>query len=94
MSEVLDVGGAQAGGIMLAGQITDGIVTPIVGLFSDKFTTRIGKRKPWYIGGTAIVAVSFGFIWQNCLICIGNNSEGLKVFWYALFASLFNIGWA
>jgi Na+/melibiose symporter-like transporter len=63
LAEVLDIGGAAAGGVMLAGQITDGIVTPIVGIFSDKFTTKIGKRKPWYIAGTAIVAVSFGFIW-------------------------------
>jgi Na+/melibiose symporter-like transporter len=69
-------------------------VTPIVGLYSDKFNTRIGKRKPWYIAGTIIVTIAFGFIWQDCLICMYNDSIALKVFWYALFASLFNIGWA
>ena len=34
--------------VLLAGQLADGIFTPIVGYFSDKFNTRCGKRMPWY----------------------------------------------
>lgn len=33
---------------ILIGQIVDGISTPLVGLFSDRIHTRIGKRMPWY----------------------------------------------
>lgn len=33
---------------MLVGQIVDGFTTPLVGYFSDKYNSRIGKRKPWY----------------------------------------------
>jgi len=44
---------------MLSGQVADGITTPIVGLFSDRCSTRIGSRAPWYIAGTIIVLPSF-----------------------------------
>ena len=44
---------------MLSGQIADGVTTPIVGLASDRFKTRIGSRAPWYILGTIIVLPSF-----------------------------------
>ncbi len=33
---------------ILIGQIVDGIMTPLVGAFSDRIHTSIGKRKPWY----------------------------------------------
>ena len=81
----------------MAGQLADGIFTPIVGLYSDKFETKIGKRKPWYIVGTLIVPVSFFFVFEDCYPC-NAVSESSKVvvaiIWYCFFASLFNIGWA
>lgn len=48
-----------AASALLAGQICDGIATPIVGLLSDKFDTKIGKRKPWYIVGVILVVTCF-----------------------------------
>lgn len=44
---------------LLAGQICDGIATPIIGMLSDKIHTSIGQRKPWYIGGLVIVLLCF-----------------------------------
>ena len=52
LTEVLEIGASAAGGVMLAGQITDGVCTPLVGFFSDKFNSPLGKREPWYILGT------------------------------------------
>lgn len=40
--------GYYVGICILVGQIVDGLVTPLVGAFSDRIHTRIGKRKPWY----------------------------------------------
>ena len=48
-----------AGFVMLSGQIADGITTPLVGFFSDKTNTKIGKRTPWYIFGTLFVVPTF-----------------------------------
>lgn len=44
---------------LLSGQITDGIMTPIVGVLSDKYTTRWGKRMPWYYFGFCMVIPCF-----------------------------------
>lgn len=51
-----------AGLAVLSGQITDGIMTPITGILSDKFNTRWGKRYPWYFVGTIIVFPCFAGI--------------------------------
>ena len=78
--------------VLLAGQISDAIATPLVGIFSDKTTTRLGKRTPWYIGGTILVAFSFTLIFFSILP--SDSSENDKLIYYSVCASLFNIGWA
>ena len=91
LNDVLRVSSAAAGSVMLVGQICDGLATPLVGFFSDKTNTRIGRRMPWYILGTCIVPTCFFFIWQDCYICGGS---GLEIVWYSFFAGTFNVGWA
>lgn len=44
---------------LLSGQIADGLFTPIVGVLSDKFDTRCGKRTPWFIFGSILVVPTF-----------------------------------
>lgn len=84
--------------MILAGQLADGIFTPIVGLYSDKFNTKLGKRKPWYILGTIIVPISFFFVFEECYPCelagSGSTRMTVAIIWYCFFASLFNVGWA
>jgi len=50
---------------MLAGQIADAISTPLVGCTSDRFSTRYGKRTPWYIGGFIILIFSTILTWRS-----------------------------
>lgn len=49
-------------------------------------------RRPWYIFGTVLVPLSFFFVWEECWPCGGNVAS--EIAWYAVFASLFNVGWA
>jgi len=88
--------GKYAGLVLLFGQVADGLATPIVGAFSDRFNTRLGKRTPWYIFGFILGTISFIFIFQESLIktLTGNNSEEARLLNYIIFASLYNIGWA
>lgn len=44
---------------VLSGQFADGLMTPLVGILSDKFNTPCGKRTPWYIFGTLFVVPTF-----------------------------------
>ena len=45
--------------------MSDAICTPLVGYLSDRTTTKIGKRMPWYIGGSIMVAITLFFVWND-----------------------------
>lgn len=79
-----------AASAILAGQICDGIATPVVGLLSDKTHTRIGQRKPWYIGGLVLVFSCFIPLFSG----FKGDSVGSEYAFYIIFPGLFNIGWA
>ena len=82
---------------LLAGQVADGIATPLVGILSDRTKSeKIGRRTLWYICGIIIVIPSFLGTFSDCLFCnwSGDHSRGLQLFYYLLLPSLFNIGWA
>jgi len=54
---------AALGAVLLLSRVLDAFTDPMIGILSDKTTTRIGKRKPWMIGGglLGIFAVYFFF---------------------------------
>lgn len=79
-----------AASALLAGQICDGIATPIVGVLSDRFDTRIGKRKPWYIAGLVLVVTCFIPLFSG----FHSDSVGIEYAFYIIFPGLFNFGWA
>ena len=79
-----------AAAAILAGQICDGIATPIVGMLSDRFDTKIGQRKPWYIGGLILVVSCFIPLFSG----FRGESNGAQYAFYIIFPSIFNIGWA
>lgn len=85
---------------LLSGQIADGVMTPIVGLLSDKFNTRWGKRIPWYVFGTIVVIPTFAGIfmyppWVNKFNTDGTvQNPDARNAWYIILPALFNIGWA
>jgi Na+/melibiose symporter-like transporter len=75
---------------LLSGQICDGLATPVVGMLSDKFNTRIGQRKPWYIAGLVLVVMCYIPLWSGFST---ENVAGMYAF-YTIFAGVFNFGWA
>jgi Na+/melibiose symporter-like transporter len=92
LKDIVKIGKYNAGYVMLAGQIADALATPTVGICSDKTETRIGKRTPWYISGTLLVAVAFTLIFIK--VIPDNTEETPTLIYYITCASLFNIGWA
>ena len=57
--DVVNVSSTTAAASVLSGQFADGIMTPLVGIFSDMFDSPCGKRTPWYIFGTLFVVPTF-----------------------------------
>lgn len=99
LEKVIQLKAAQAGFLMLIGQVVDAVSTPLVGIASDssalpKFFTRVGRRVSWHMIGTILVTISFPFIFNKCLICDAESNEWLRVVWFIPFISLFQFGWA
>lgn len=98
---VLQFSHPMSGAIMLVGQVADAIATPFAGRESDKsgeLCGRYGKRKGWHLAGTAFVALSFPFIFVECLPCGSPEqyvtSDLARFLYYAPLVVIFQFGWA
>ncbi|XP_022902495.1 major facilitator superfamily domain-containing protein 12-like [Onthophagus taurus] len=94
---VLKFTSAQAGLILLVGQVADAIATPFVGYHSDQpdnfWFCCCGRRKAWHFFGTICVIATFPFIFLPCLNCEHSSTEA-QLFYYSLFVIIFQFGWA
>jgi Na+/melibiose symporter-like transporter len=91
--------GVESGIVLFSGQLCDAIATPLVGYFSDHSkglpALGMGRRKAWNFVGVIVVIICFFFVFGVCLPCeVGNPVSTWKTVNFAVFASLFNVGWA
>ncbi|KAM6235866.1 major facilitator superfamily domain-containing protein 12 isoform 3-T3 [Porphyrio hochstetteri] len=93
---VLGYGHRLAGALLLAGQVADGLCTPLLGYETDRSTGcgRYGRRKSWHLAGTTCVLVSFPFIFNPCLGCKDNTPQWAAFIYYLPFIIIFQFGWA
>lgn len=76
-----------AGSLVLVGQVSDAIITPIIGYYCDRqkctptswFLLRAGKRKFWHIIGTILMMIVFPLSYVYPLL-LENDGEILKRF--------------
>lgn len=95
MTLVLSFSSAAAGVLLLVGQIADGAATPLVGIFSDKFSFgNYGRKKFWHLLGSIAVLLSFPLIFNPCVFNCDNSSTSNRLAYYSIFISLFQFGWA
>ena len=94
LTEILSLSRTSAGSILLAGQITDGIGTLLVGFLSDKTNSPCGKRIPYYIAGFILKFICFAFLFQPCYFCPEDHLHWSWSLYYATLASIFNLAWA
>lgn len=93
-TNVVGLSPQSAGKIVLLGQVGGAISTPFIGTWSDQCRCRIpGRRKIFHLTGIIVTSCSFFFLWFHCLGCEG-ASEEYKVLYYAVFAIIFQFGWA
>uniref|UniRef100_A0A914EFH2 Major facilitator superfamily domain-containing protein 12 n=1 Tax=Acrobeloides nanus TaxID=290746 RepID=A0A914EFH2_9BILA len=100
LENVIQMHSYKAGMLMLIGQVTDAICTPLVGLLSDVsclpwwMLEKFGRRISWHMIGTFCVALSFPFIFADCLFCQPSTHEWLRTLWFIPFIMVFQFGWA
>ncbi|XP_030365392.1 major facilitator superfamily domain-containing protein 12 [Strigops habroptila] len=96
LHSALGFGHRAAGALLLAGQLADGLCTPLLGYETDRSAGcgRYGRRKSWHLAGTTCVLVSFPFIFNPCLACKENTPQWAAFIYYLPFIIIFQFGWA
>jgi GPH family glycoside/pentoside/hexuronide:cation symporter len=61
---VLGVNPAVLGAVLAIPRVWDALTDPVVGIISDNFHTRFGRRRPLIVLGAVLQAIAFGFIWM------------------------------
>ena len=80
------LGIALVGSILFISRLTDVITDPLVGLYSDRFQSKYGKRKPFMLVGSLILLGSF-----YALIHPPTHYTSL---WLLVFSVLVYLGWS
>jgi Na+/melibiose symporter-like transporter len=80
--------GAEAGAMVMLGQVADAISTPIVGYLTDKF----GTKRSWHIFGSFLVLLSFPLIFSICPFCDA-SPPWWKFIYYPIVIIVFQFGW-
>jgi glycoside/pentoside/hexuronide:cation symporter, GPH family len=75
---------ALAGTALLVGKIWDAVIDPFIGFLSDRTKSKLGRRRPWMLGGTVsliflmilmftnphIQSQGWLFMWIVCIYCL------------------------
>ena len=97
---IVGLSGSTAGLCMLSGQFGNAFSTPVAGLVCDKFNTRCGKKFPWYVFGTLVVAPCFSAMFLFPSFVNGPVSKGsppsaaFQKAWYIIQPAVYNAGFA
>jgi len=62
-TDVLGLAPAAMGTILLVSRVWDAVSDPLVGMWSDRTQSRIGRRRPWILAAALPVAGSFVLMW-------------------------------
>ncbi|XP_023242368.1 major facilitator superfamily domain-containing protein 12-like [Centruroides sculpturatus] len=87
-----------SGFVLLVGQVTDAIATPLLGYETDSshhlgICKKYGRRKVLYLFGVSCVLFSFPFIFIQCPGC-SNSSQWAMVVYLVPLVVIFQTGWA
>lgn len=72
----LGLGFATVGLVLMAARLWDVVTDPLIGVLSDRWSGRYGRRRPWLVAGTPLVLVSAALLfmpgetatWQRMLL--------------------------
>jgi glycoside/pentoside/hexuronide:cation symporter, GPH family len=75
-NQVLGLDAGIVGLILLCALLLDALIDPLVGYFSDRTRTRIGKRHPWLYAAILPMAISWTMLWYP------PETEGMGLYLY------------
>ena len=92
LTKIAGLSNASAGLVILLGQITDAIFTPIIGFLNDRTVNRYGRRKTWHLVGTCCSTIAFPLLFSPCIGC-EDSSKATKLVYYSSLGCLLQFGW-
>lgn len=88
-TDIVGIGAAIAGTLLLLGRLLDGTLDLIVGTLIDRTTTRWGKARPWILFSTPVLLVSFVLLFN---IPAGLTETGKEIYAFVFYFLCLGIG--
>uniref|UniRef100_A0A8D8A2W1 Major facilitator superfamily domain-containing protein 12 n=2 Tax=Culex pipiens TaxID=7175 RepID=A0A8D8A2W1_CULPI len=88
MQGALGMPAAEAGALVMLGQVGDAVATPIVGWLTDKY----GTKRQWHAAGTFLVFLTFPMIFSVCPWC-DVAPHWWEIVYFTVVILLFQFGW-
>uniref|UniRef100_A0A1Q3FMD5 Putative na+/melibiose symporter n=2 Tax=Culex tarsalis TaxID=7177 RepID=A0A1Q3FMD5_CULTA len=88
MQGALGMPAAEAGALVMLGQVGDAVATPIVGFLTDKY----GTKRQWHAAGTFLVFLTFPMIFSLCPWC-DVAPHWWEIVYFTVVILLFQFGW-
>lgn len=82
---MLGVSAAWVGTALMIPRLWDAVTDPLMGRISDNFHSRLGRRKPFIVGGAISMGLLFGLMWH----VPDGWSDQLKITWFIVFQLLY-----
>lgn len=76
---------ALAGLVLGVGRVIDIVTDPLIGYWSDRSTYKMGRRRPFILFGTPLLALSFFLLWVPPVA----GESWLNVLWLFVFINVF-----
>lgn len=89
LTDIVGIGAAIAGTLLLLGRILDGTLDLIVGTLIDRTTTRWGKARPWILFSTPVLVLSFIGLFN---VPAGLDTTGKEIYAFVMYFLCLGIG--
>lgn len=90
MTNLLGISPAVGGLLLFVSKVVDVVSNPFIGILSDRTNTRIGRRRPYLLGGGLLMAVSFVLVFT---VPVGASQAFTATYMLALMI-LLSLGYA
>lgn len=84
LTDTVGLAAALAGIALMIGRIWDAFYDPIIGFISDRTVSKMGRRRPYMLGGSVPVLIAVILMWTNPALILGAGVSQATLFIYVL----------
>jgi len=84
LTDTVGLAAAMAGVALMVGRIWDAFYDPVIGYISDRTVTKMGRRRPYMLGGVFPLFLAVILMWTNPVLIAGAGISQATIFIYVL----------